>query len=74
MAILFGFDNYYGVTPNLLFCCWPGYLPSGEPQMLAICPGQLLMVHLPLTLPNPHLSSNQVTPSPPTSNPSSNWL
>lgn len=47
MVILFSFDNYYGITPNLFFCCWPVYLHSGVPQILAVSPGHGFIVHLP---------------------------
>lgn len=85
MIILFGFDNYLGSPLIYSYNCWPGYyFPSGVPQIRAVSPGQVLRVPLPSwRLPPPFsfflffpgLSSfNQVTPNPPTSNPSNNWL
>lgn len=42
VVVLFGFDNYWEL---LLICsskCWPGYLPSGAPQILAVSPGHVI--------------------------------
>ena len=47
MVILFVFDNYCGVTPNLTAKL---VTSSGIPQRLAISPGPVLMVHLFLSL------------------------
>ena len=72
VVILFGFDNYWG-SPLIYFSnCWPGYLPSGGPQILAVSPGHVLMACVPLwqllISPSPHslLSPmlNQVTQKP----------
>jgi hypothetical protein len=83
MVILFGFDNYWGSLLIYFANCRPGYLPSSVPQILAVSPGPVFMVPLfswcssasfsSLTPSGPS-PSNQVTPNPPTSNPSSNWL
>ena len=86
MVILFGFDSYWGGGSPLIYFsnCRSGYLPSGVPQILAVSPGQVLMVHLPswqlppLVLPPSPPGflppTRRRTPNPPTSNPSSNWL
>ena len=83
MVILSGFDRYWG-SPLICFSsCWPGYIPSAVPQIPAVSPGHVLVVHLPswrflLSLPcssSFSLSLPQLDNSkPPTSHPSSNWL
>jgi len=46
MIILFGFDNYWGGSSLIHSSnCWPGYLPSGVAQILAVFPGHVLTVH-----------------------------
>lgn len=47
MVIRFGLDNYRGSPLVYYYNCWPGYIPGGGPQILAVSPGQGLMVHLP---------------------------
>lgn len=78
MVIVFGFDNYWGLLLIYSSNCSLGYQYT---QILAFSPDHVLMIHLfscfllssPLFLFPPALSSsNQVTPNPPTSNPSSN--
>ena len=62
MVILFGSDNYWWVTPNLLFS-----LPTSPvvyPQILVVSPGHTFMVHLPHGF---FLSSPSSFPSAPTS-------
>lgn len=46
MIILFGLNNYRGLTPSLHFhlLVWP--LPSSVPQILAVSPDRVVMVYL----------------------------
>ena len=46
VVILFGLDSYWG-EPLIYFSdCWPGYFPSGVPQIFAVSPGHVLIAHL----------------------------
>ena len=57
MVILFGFDNYWGSPLIYSSNCWPGYLPSSVPQILAEPPDHELIVPLPSWRLLPPLSS-----------------
>lgn len=46
MTLLFGFDNYWRVTPNLLFLLLAWLPPQQRSQIHAVSPGLMLMVHL----------------------------
>lgn len=87
MVILFRFGNYWEVTPKLLFWLMLWILPRGVPQVVAVSPSHVLMLHHPswwfpplvLTPSPPGLISflSLLHPWPghsPTSKPSSNWL
>ena len=88
MAILFGFDSYWGVLPNLLFelftwlpsqwsalgtSCF-SWLHANGPSPLMVAPLLHLLLLLLLVFPLTLLYPNQVTPNVLTSNPTSHWL